>query len=150
MLAARCEGFFMTLCSIGYDFSPEKGNNVNVNNGVISAFGKKYNLKTRRRQRSKINWEKCFRSKLIQWRAAMLKEKLVRTDSKNPKFDPIYEMFPPQLRSNVHLVPLSFVVDHSKIYERQLPPGQIVWIAHPRNCLDRRQFNFAPFNVWCW
>ena len=109
---------------------------------IVSRFVSHYNIKIRRKQRSRPKPKQDYTQRIMQFHST-LREALIKTSPDDPNFDPKWGMYPPAKRINVDQSPLPFVVDRGTTYELDVPKENRaehkVWISQPGSGLDKRQ-----------
>ena len=106
-----------------------------VNRHIVWVFVQKYNIKLRRKQRSKTFDKEKFRDTMMKWHSTT-RERLIKTPSSPSKWG----RFEPKQRLNVDQVPLPFSLDCDKTYEvPSVGKYDKVWIRQPGAGLEKRQ-----------
>ena len=85
-----------------------------VKHHVIVSFIKRYNLRMRKKQRSKNVSKEDMRAKMLEWHS-VLRERLIRT-GKQDDYDEKWSRFRPECHLNVDQSPCPFVFDSNRTY----------------------------------
>ena len=113
-----------------------------VRKRVITTFIKRNNLKYRRVQRNKNESKEAYREKIQKLRSTM-RERLIRTGSSSPSYDPTWSYFKHSQRFNVDQSPLPFTIVVKKTYE--IPEkDKKVWVNQPISDARKR---FCSLNI---